>query len=70
MDKLPKTYSMSESSNPEKYSLLKVSFADAATDEEEKGIEEAFTNLSVHTIAKLIDDEPDVYSIEDVKVRY
>ena len=61
---------MCESSNPEKYSRCKVSFADNGTDEEEKKIEEAFTNLSAHTIAKLIEDEPDVYSIDDVKVRY
>jgi hypothetical protein len=32
--------------------------------------EEVFTKLSAHTIAKLIENEPDVYSIEDVKVRY
>jgi hypothetical protein len=61
---------MCESLNPEKYSRRKVSFADDDMDEEEKKIEEAFTKLSAHTIAKLIEDEPDVYSIEDVKVRY
>ena len=61
---------MCESSNPEKYSRRKVSFADDGTDEDEKKMEEAFTKLSGHTIAKLIEDEPDVYSIDDVKVRY
>jgi hypothetical protein len=61
---------MCGSSNPEKYTRHKVSFADDGTDEEEKKIEEAFTKLSAHTIARLIEDEPDVYSIKDVKVRY
>ena len=32
--------------------------------------EEAFKRLSADTIAKLIDEGPDVYSIADVKVRY
>ena len=67
---LHKTYSMCESSNPVNYSRRKISFADDRIDEDEKKIEEAFTKLSAHTIAKLIEDEPDVYSIEDVKVRY
>ena len=61
---------MCESSNSEKYSRRKVSFTDDGTDEDEKKMEEAFTKLSGHTIAKLIEYEPDVYSIEDVKVRY
>jgi hypothetical protein len=52
---------MCESSNLENCSQRRVSFTDE---------EEAFTRLSAHTIAKLIEDEPDVYSIEDVKVRY
>jgi hypothetical protein len=56
---------MCESSNSEKYSRRKAPFADESMDEEG-----AFTKLSGHTIAKLIEDEPDVYSIEDVKVRY
>lgn len=56
---------MCESSNSEKYSRRKVPFADESMDEEE-----AFTKLSGHAIAKLIEDEPDVYLIEDVKVRY
>jgi len=38
-------------------------------DEEEKTVE-AFTRLSAETIAKLIEEEPDTYTIEDVKVRY
>ena len=46
---------MCESSNPVNYSRRKVSFADDGTDEEEKMIEEAFTKLSAHTIAKLIE---------------
>ena len=61
---------MCESPNPENYSRTKVSFADDGTDEEEKKKEEAFTDLSAHTIAKLIEDEPDVYSIEDLKSWY
>ena len=61
---------MCNSSNPVNCSRRKVSFADDGMDEEEKKIVEAFTKLSVHTIVKLIEDEPDVYSIEDVKVRY
>jgi hypothetical protein len=52
------------------YSRRKISFADDCIDEDEKKIEEAFTKLSAHTIAKLIEDEPDVHSIEDVIVRY
>ena len=39
------------------------------SDEEEK-IVEAFTRLSAKTIAKLVEKEPDTYTIEDVKVRY
>jgi hypothetical protein len=42
---------------------------DDDSDQEEK-IEEAFTKLSGHTIAELIENEPDCYSIKDVKVRY
>jgi hypothetical protein len=42
---------------------------DDDSDQEEK-IEEAFTKLSGHTIAELIENEPDSYSIKDVKVRY
>jgi hypothetical protein len=42
---------------------------DDDSDQEEK-IEEAFTNLSRHTITELIENEPDSYSIKDVKVRY
>ena len=61
---------MCESLNPEKCSRRKSSFSDEDIEEDEEKIEEAFTNLSAHTIAKLIEDEPDSYSIEDVKVRY
>lgn len=61
---------MCESLNPERYSRRKSSFSDEDIEEDEEKIEEAFTNLSAHTIAKLIEDEPDSYSIEDVKVRY
>ena len=59
------TDSMCESSNPQKYFRRKVSLIDDSTDEEE-----AFTKLSAQTISKLIEEEPDVYSIEDAKVRY
>ena len=63
--------SMCESLNPGKYPRPKVSFAaDDAANEDEMKTEEAFTKLSAETIAKLIEDEPDIYSIEDVKVRY
>jgi hypothetical protein len=61
---------MCKSSDPVNYSRRKVSFEDEGMDEDEKKIEEAFAKLSAHTIAKLIEDEPDVYSIDDVKVRY
>ena len=61
---------MCESLNPEKYSRRKYSFSDDGIEEDEEKIKEAFTNLSAHAIAKLIEDEPDSYSIEDVKVRY
>jgi len=61
---------MCESMNPEKYSRRKVSIADDGTEEPEEKIEEAFTKLSTNTIAKLIEDEPDACSIEDVRVRY
>ena len=37
--------------------------------EEEKVIE-AFTQLSAQIISELIEEEPDVYTIEDVKVKY
>jgi hypothetical protein len=37
---------------------------------EEERIKEAFTKLSAETIAKLVEEEPDIYTIEDVKVRY
>ena len=40
------------------------------TNEDEMKAEEAFKRLSADTIAKLIEDEPDTYSIEDVKIRY
>lgn len=40
------------------------------TNEDEMKAEEAFKRLSADTIAKLIYEEPDVYSIADVKVRY
>lgn len=42
---------------------------DEAPEEEEK-IVEAFTSLSAQTISELIEEEPDSYTIEDVKVRY
>lgn len=61
---------MCESMNPGKYSRRKGSLADESTEESEEKIEEAFTKLSADTIAKLIEDEPDAYSIEDVKARY
>jgi hypothetical protein len=61
---------MCESLNPEKYSRRKSSFSDEGIEEDDEKIEEAFTNLSGHTIAKLIEEEPDSYSIEDLKVRY
>ena len=61
---------MCESLNPEKYNRRRISLADGGEDEKETKIEDAFTRLSAQTIAKLIEDEPDVYSIEDVKVRY
>jgi hypothetical protein len=61
---------MCESLSPEKYSRRKSSFSDEGIEEDDEKIEEAFTNLSGHTIAKLIEEEPDSYSIEDVKVRY
>jgi hypothetical protein len=38
--------------------------------DQEETIEEAFTKLSGHKIAELMENEPDSYSIEDVKVRY
>jgi hypothetical protein len=38
-------------------------------DEEEKTVE-AFTMQSAETIAKLVEEEPDIYTIEDVKVGY
>ncbi len=38
--------------------------------EEEEKLVEAFTKLSAQTISELIEEEPDTYTIEDVKVRY
>lgn len=61
---------MCESMNPGKYSGHKVSIADDDPIKEEEKSKEAFTKLSAFTITKLIEDEPDAYSIEDVKVRY
>ena len=61
---------MCESSYSEKYSIRGSSFSDESIEEDEEKIEEAFTNLPAHIIAKLIEDEPDSYSIEDVKSRY
>ena len=61
---------MCESLNPEKHSRRKFSFVGEGIEEDEEKIKETFTNLSAHTISKLIEDEPDSYSIEDVKVRY
>ena len=61
---------MCESSSSEKYSRRKSYFSDESIEEDEEKVEEAFTNLSAHIIAKLIEGEPDSYSIEDVKVRY
>ena len=61
---------MCESSNSEKYTRRRSSFSDETIEEDEEKMEEAFTNLSAHIIAKLIEEEPDSYSIEDVKVRY
>jgi hypothetical protein len=62
---------MRKSLNPGKRPLRKVSslMADGDSDQEEK-IEESFIKLSGHTIAELMENEPDSYSIEDVKVRY
>jgi hypothetical protein len=61
---------MCESLDSEKYSRRKSSFSNESIEEDEEKMEEAFTNLSAHVIAKLIEEEPDSYSIEDVKVRY
>lgn len=38
--------------------------------EEEEKLVEAFTKLSAQIISELIEEEPDTYTIEDVKVRY
>jgi hypothetical protein len=43
---------------------------DLPPDEEEEKLVEAFTKLSGQIISKLIEEEPDNYTIEDVKVRY
>ena len=61
---------MCEGIDPRKYSRGKVFIADEGAEEPEENIREAFTKLSAYTIAKLIEDEPDTYSIEDVKIRY
>ena len=61
---------MSESSNSEKYSRRKSSFSNESIEDDKEKMEEAFTDLSAHVIAKLIEDEPDSYSIEDSKVIY
>ena len=61
---------MCKSSDSKKYTRRRSSFSDESIEEDEEKMEEAFTNLSAHIIAKLIEEEPDSYSIEDVKVRY
>jgi hypothetical protein len=61
---------MCESLNPGKRPLRKVSSPIDDDSDREETIEEAFTKLSGHTIAELMENEPDSYSIEDVKVRY
>jgi len=61
---------MCEGIDPRKYSRGKVFIADEGAEEPKENIREAFTKLSASTIAKLIEDEPDTYSIEDVKIRY
>ena len=61
---------VSESLNPGKYPKRAIPpMIDDNTDVEEE-IEDAFTKLSSHIISKLIEEEPDSYSIEDVRVRY
>ena len=54
---------MCESMDPRKYSRRKISIADEGKEEPEEEIEKAFTKISAGTIAKLIEDEPDAYSI-------
>ena len=61
---------MCEISNSEKPSRRRSSFMDESIEDDEDKLEEAFTDLSAHVIAKLIEDEPDSYSIEDVKVSH
>lgn len=41
---------------------------DSASEEEK--IIEAFTELSAQIISELIEEEPDVYTIEDVRAKY
>ncbi len=38
--------------------------------EDEEKLVEAFTKLSAQIISEQIEEEPDAYTIEDVKVRY
>ncbi|HWQ18927.1 MAG TPA: hypothetical protein VN455_04060 [Methanotrichaceae archaeon] len=39
-------------------------------EQEEEEALESFKNLSAQAISELVKDEPDTYTIEDVKIRY
>jgi hypothetical protein len=61
---------MCEGLTSRRYPLRDLPSDEEEVPEEEEKLVEAFTKLSGQIISKLIEEEPDNYTIEDVKVRY
>jgi hypothetical protein len=61
---------MCEGLTSRKYPLRDLPSDEEEVPEDEEKLVEAFTKLSAQTISELIEEEPDTYTIEDVKVRY
>jgi hypothetical protein len=61
---------MCEGLTSRRYPLRDLPSDEEEAPEEEEKLVEAFAKLSGQIISKLIEEEPDTYTIEDVKVRY
>lgn len=61
---------MCEGLTSRRYPLRNLPSDEDEVQEDEEKLVEAFTKLSAQIISEQIEEEPDTYTIEDVKVRY
>lgn len=61
---------MCEGLTSRRYPLRNLPSDEDEVPEDEEKLVEAFTKLSAQIISEQIEEEPDTYTIEDVKVRY